>query len=60
MNTFELLRDIAAAKALPRPPLAPMERVRQIIDVTQRNWQLPVSHRKRAAVRVQMQELATA
>ncbi|WP_295537029.1 hypothetical protein [uncultured Pseudacidovorax sp.] len=60
MNTVELLRDIAAARALPRPSLAPKDRVRHVIDVTQRHWQLPVSRRKRAVVSLPMPELMAA
>lgn len=62
MDTLNILRSIAGTRRIGAVPVSPKERVRHVIDVTQRNWQLPLSRRKRAVVTATqpVRELATA
>lgn len=61
VDTLDILRSIARTRRI-GALVSPKERVRHVIDVTQRNWQLPVSRRKRAvtAVAQPIRELVTA
>ncbi|WP_295378081.1 hypothetical protein [uncultured Pseudacidovorax sp.] len=61
VETLDILRSIAGTRRI-GALVSPKERVRHVIDVTQRNWQLPVSRRKRAAITAAqpVRELATA
>ncbi|MBP6893364.1 MAG: hypothetical protein KBC94_02995 [Pseudacidovorax sp.] len=61
MDTLDILRSIAGTRRI-GALVSPKDRVRHVIEVTQRNWQLPVSRRKRAATTAAqpVRELATA
>jgi len=61
VDTLDILRSIAGTRRI-GALVSPKDRVRHVIEVTQRNWQLPVSRRKRAATTAAqpVRELATA